>query len=205
MKKKKFLVLLFAAMTVFMVSCKKDKFVDVELPSVSEIFTYIGMDAEAVKTAIQSKGFELSDDYPTHIGLLKGEVDEGDDFEEYYALGVNKNTKKVTDVYYELEGAIGMMTAVNGKSPISGNAKDMLAQEKEFRVQSSMTQYFGYIITEKNEGNQDSVAYTDKEQFISAVNNLEFKYLVIAKSTSTYPDASTIISIEFEKVGIKVE
>ena len=75
----------------------------------------------------------------------------------------------------------------------------MINAEKEFRSQSDLKSFKGTIEEE------DETTYTNKDEWLSAVDDIDWKNLGGASSKSTYSDIITTIDFDFEEISYGVE
>ena len=194
MKRTSLLMVLLAVMTMGLVSCGKDKFKEAEMPEFSDMFSYLGKEMTAVEAEFESKGYELMWDLQGH---RIAEIDAEDEFyREEYVFTLNEGT--ITRIEYSF-------TAWEGKgSDTKKHVLSLYEAEKQFRDQSGMTHYAGRIETDQ-EGN--GTDYTDKDEFIAAVEDLDFDAYddPYGLSRSTYSDINTEIGFYYNTVFYSVE
>lgn len=169
-------MLLFAAMTMGLVSCGKDDSngggAGNGLPTFATLYSYIGRsDIEAIKAEFSSKGYDVWMEDNTLVA----------DKEDVDGYSFRISNGKVTGASYGFEDN-------------AGRTKSLLLskqdEEKGFRNQSSLTQYSGgYYLRSGNE-----TSFSNKDELISALQNLDLSTVDEGWSSSTYSDVKTSFS-----------
>lgn len=171
-------MLLFASLTLLTVSCGKDD-TDSDggngnisgMPTFTKLFSYIGRtDIDAIKSEFTSSGYSVwMEEEDDDIHAEKSRVDS-------YDLDISGG--KVTGASYGFEDNAGKTKSL---------LLSKLDEEKKFRSQSGLTQYSGgYLDRSHNE-----TSFSSKDEFISALQNLDLTTVEEGWSYSTYSNVET--------------
>ena len=182
MKKNSLFVLLFAASILCLNSCKdKCYFEKAANPSFATLSDYIGMDITTVKADFESKGYQLND----WQGVTSATI-YADEYAEVYRFNTANSAIIGAEYNYRQSGATNDV--------IKEAFMTMLEDEKTNPNQSGLAQYDGGYEPE-DEG--DNVTYKTKDEFISAMEKLNFKKIYKAWSRSTYADGKkSVVRVE---------
>ena len=178
MRKANMMVLLFATMTMGLASCGKDDSggdVGGGLPTFTTLYSYIGRtDIENIKSEFSSKGYDIS---------MEGNdlLAEKEDF-DFWEFEIDGG--KVSGVSYSFEEH-------NGKTKELLISK--LNEEKQFRSQSSLTNYSGGYLPNGGETDyfQSETYFQSKDELIAALQTLSLSSVNEGWSNSNYSDIVT--------------
>lgn len=165
-------MLLFAAMIMGLVSCgKDDDGIGNGLPTFATLYSYIGRtDLDAIMAEFSSKGYDV---------WMENEKEE-----------IVANMEKVECYVFHIKNGkvIGASYGFENKADQTKSLLlSKLDEEKKFRSQSGLMQYEGgFLLKAGNERN-----YSNKDELIAALKNLDLSTVDEGWSGSTYSDVKT--------------
>ena len=180
-------------MVLGMVSCGKDdnsSTVD-GLPTFTTLYSYIGRsDIENIKSEFTRKGYDVNMEYSVD---MEGNYIEGD-------IWIVAEKEDVDGWDLDIEGGKVISVRYSYQEKVKELLISKLNEEKQFRNQSTLTEYRGGILFEyQYYSNLESTDYLNKDELIAALQNISLTSVVEGYSDSYYPDIKT--SFEFGDGG----